>query len=88
MTVGKRLSMMKEGTWLMLGPPRIQQIMTGVVRAGISREGVVALTYEDGTLEERPACEALLALKVEDVTLLGLVSYVQAGRQVLKGTRQ
>ncbi len=62
--------------WLV--PPQMQAMISGVQYAKQGRDGIITLTYCDGTEESRP-CDKDMVQAFDG--FLPVVSFVQAGRQ-------
>ena len=81
-TIKERLATLEDGHWLLIVAPTIEHMMTGTARVGVMKDGTVKVAYEDGTIEERKAGDALLGTMDADApSLFALVGYVQDGRE-------
>ena len=80
MTLKERLANLNNGASTMYGLPKLQQAMTGVVTATVSKSGLVTLTYTDDTTESRQATADLLNTEMSTMHVNNLISFVQAGR--------
>lgn len=79
-TLQDRLKSMPRGHWLFLNPPNYMHLMAGTRKAGIRKNGLIQLEYQDGLQESRKANKSILQTPVDDLTLFMLVSYVQDAR--------
>jgi len=80
-TIKERLATLENGHWLLIAAPTIEHMMTGTSRVGVMKDGTVRVEYEDGTIEERKAGDAILGTMDADApSLFALVGYVQDGR--------
>ncbi len=82
MTLRERLATMDDGHWLLISAPKIEHMLTGTSRVGVTKGGVVCIEYEDGTIEERPGSGAILdGMDADNLSIFILVQYVQDGRR-------
>lgn len=68
-----------KGQLMFLNPPNIQLMMCGLATLPLphqDRDGLITLTYSDGTTETRQA-----DFPIESKTCFEVVSFVQAGRK-------
>lgn len=80
-TIKERLATLEDGHWLLIVAPNIEHMITGTTRVGVMKDGTVKVAYEDGTIEERKAGDALLGTMDADApSLFALVGHVQDGR--------
>lgn len=68
---------LKPGFLRVLSASRIHQMVTGVVGCVQTKDGTITLTYEDGSKESR---QTNLDIEEFENGLIGIVSFVQAGR--------
>jgi hypothetical protein len=81
-TIKQRLATLEEGHWLLIVAPAFEHIITGVLRVGVMKNGVVKVMYEDHTVEECADCDALLSeMDADNPSLLALVAHVQDRRK-------
>lgn len=83
-TIKERLATLEDGQLLLIAAPTIEHMMTGTSRVGVMKDGTVKVTYEDGTIDERKAVDALLCtIDADAPSLFALVGYVQDGRGLM-----
>ena len=70
---------LEEGRVIYLSPPRIEAMMTGVIRAMQDQNGLITLTYTDGSQESRTAT-GTISQTVDFPDLFAVVAFVQAHR--------
>ena len=81
-TIKERLTTLEDGHCLLIVAPTIEHMMTRTSRVGVMKDGTVKVAYEDGTIEERRAGDALIGTMDADApSLFALVEYVQDGRE-------
>lgn len=76
----ERLNRLNGTECLVLSAPTIECAMTAVVDARINRDGIIKLTYSDGTEEKAKANKQILSKDVDNQSLLEWVSCVQFQR--------
>lgn len=81
MILKERLANLNAGASTMWGLPKLQQAMTGVVTATVSKSGLITLLYTDDTTESRQADASLLATELGSTHINNLISFVQTGRK-------
>ena len=79
-TIREILGSLKDDACLLINPPNIELLLTGVTEARIAKDGRITLEYLDRTQESRVADDTLLDTRERELTLFALVSYVQKPR--------
>lgn len=68
---------LRKGNVILLSAPRVQGMMTGVIRCTQDKTGLITLVYEDGSTGSRLSEKTI---GTDDFpSLISVVSYVQAG---------
>lgn len=87
MTIRDLLQSLKPNEAIYVKAPPLQLEVTSTILTTIGQRGLIEVIYEDLTEERRVADATILDMDASRITLMDLVSFVQAGSAIKRQVR-